>query len=100
MLARDYLAEIHSHAPEAQRICDKHLGNLVRLGLIATLFPNAYIVHCRRDPVATCVSCYFQHFENVHRFAYDLRHLGLNTSTPVCAHHAAVIGLVQDSCVA
>jgi len=26
--------------------------------------------------MATCVSCYRQHFENTHRFAYDLQHLG------------------------
>jgi hypothetical protein len=26
------------------------------------LFPNARVVHCRRDPVDTCLSCYFQNF--------------------------------------
>ncbi|MEM9386400.1 MAG: sulfotransferase [Pseudomonadota bacterium] len=32
------------------------------IGLVATLFPHAIIVHHRRDPRDTCLSCYFQNF--------------------------------------
>jgi tetratricopeptide (TPR) repeat protein len=33
------------------------------LGLIAILFPNAKIVHCRRHPIDTCLSCFMQDFQ-------------------------------------
>lgn len=35
------------------------------LGIIAVLFPNARIVHCRRHPIDTCLSCYMQDFANI-----------------------------------
>ena len=30
--------------------------------MIATLFSNARVIHCRRDPLDVCLSCYFQNF--------------------------------------
>lgn len=75
-LADDYLAELLRHDETAARVADKMLGNYMRLGLIAQLFPNAVVVHCRRDPMDTCVSCYFQHFDQGLRFTYDLESLG------------------------
>jgi hypothetical protein len=50
--------------------------NFFQLGLIATLFPGARVIHCRRDPVDVCLSCYFQNFAHPHLFTLDLRHLG------------------------
>ena len=47
------------------------------LGFIELLFPGARIIHCRRDPVDTCLSCYFQNFEGGHAYSYDLRNLGM-----------------------
>jgi hypothetical protein len=32
--------------------------NFEHLGLIALLFPQARIIHCRRDPLDVCVSCF------------------------------------------
>jgi hypothetical protein len=32
----------------------------LHLGGIATLFPRARVIHCRRDPLDVCLSCYFQ----------------------------------------
>jgi hypothetical protein len=34
--------------------------NFLHLGLIALLFPNATIIHCRRNPMDVLVSCYCQ----------------------------------------
>ncbi len=72
-----YLAELRSFSAAALRATDKMPGNFNYLGLIALLFPNARIVHCRRDPVDTCLSIYFQKFGGYHPYAYDLRELGL-----------------------
>ncbi len=37
---------------------DKLPFNFRRLGLIHLLLPGARIIHCRRDPVDTCLSIY------------------------------------------
>jgi hypothetical protein len=59
------------------RIVDKMPHNFVALGLIDRLFPGARVLHCRRNPVDTCVSIYFKHFNSFHPYASDLRSLGL-----------------------
>ncbi len=74
-LAADYLAALGAAAPEAARITDKMLSNYLRLGLLATLLPNAAIIDCRRDRFDTCVSCYLQNFAHGLRYTYDLGHL-------------------------
>jgi len=50
--------------------------NFIFLGLIALMFPQAKIIHCRRNPVDTCVSIYTQKLHSLHRYAHDLRDLG------------------------
>ena len=40
------------------------------------VFPNAKIIHCVRDPMDTCLSCYQQLFSGAQPFAYDLAELG------------------------
>jgi len=60
--AEIYLGDIRSRAPKAQRRIDKQLGNFSLLGLIALLFPKARIIHCRRHPMDTGLSCWTQKF--------------------------------------
>lgn len=76
-LARDHLASLGARAPWAMRITDKMTGNYLRLGLIALLLPGATVIHCLRDPIDTCVSCYCQNFAHGLRFTYGLDRLGL-----------------------
>jgi tetratricopeptide (TPR) repeat protein len=64
-------------APAALRVIDKLPGNYLRLGLLARMAPHARIVWCRRDPLDTCLSCWFQSFADGQRFSYDLEALGL-----------------------
>ena len=63
---------------DAERIVDKLPTNYIRLGLFSLLFPNARIIHCRRDPMATCWSCYSKDFATKAQlsFAFDLGDLG------------------------
>jgi hypothetical protein len=70
-LAERYLQGLRSLAKDKQRITDKVPMNFHQLGLMATLWPRATIIHCRRDPRDVCWSCYFQNFREVH-FACDL----------------------------
>lgn len=71
-----YLAHLEAIDPTAERVTDKMPQNFLHLGLVARLLPGAAIVHCRRDPVDTCLSCYFQNFQHGNPYANDLRDLG------------------------
>ena len=53
-----YLSVLQKKGPIAARITDKLPLNCLRLGAIHALMPNAKIIHCRRDPVDTCLSIY------------------------------------------
>ncbi len=76
-LAEGYLDSLRERGPGVERVTDKMTGNYLRLGLIALLLPEAWVIHCRRSPLDTCLSCYFQNFAHGLSFSYDLRHLGL-----------------------
>ncbi len=62
-LAREYLDRLRTLAPDADRVTDKNPYNFRHLGLIAALFPGARVVHCRRDPRDTALSCYLNNLE-------------------------------------
>ena len=47
---------------DAPVVVDKLPHNFLHLGLAAVLTPGAKVVHVVRDPVDTCLSCYFQNF--------------------------------------
>jgi tetratricopeptide (TPR) repeat protein len=74
-LAERYLHRLHQLGGTSERISDKTPENYFHLGLIATLFPRARIIHCRRDPLDTCISCYTTNFQDV-RFSTSLENLG------------------------
>jgi hypothetical protein len=46
------------------------------VGLIHIAFPGARIIHCVRDPLDTCVSCFSKLFTTGHAFSYQLDELG------------------------
>lgn len=75
-LGHEYVERIRALAPEATRIVDKMPLNFLHLGFINAALPRARIVHVRRDPVDTCVSCYLTLFERQLGFSYDLEELG------------------------
>lgn len=75
-LAAEQLASLAKLAPAAARVVDKTPNNFLRLPFIALLFPRAKIIHTRRDPLDTCVSCFFQDFAIGQEFSYDLAALG------------------------
>jgi len=69
-MVKEYEAVLHRVAPDAMRVTDKTTGNFLWAGLIHLLFPKARIIHCRRDPVDTCLSNYFTGFGQQNLFAY------------------------------
>jgi len=75
-IGRAYCAALIDPAIEARRITDKLPGNFAHCGLIAAALPRARIVHVRRDPVDTCLSCFSYRFAGRQAFSYDLGELG------------------------
>ncbi len=76
-LADQYLGRLDSLCTQARHVTDKLPGNFLYLGLIALLFPNAKVIHCRRDPMDVCLSIYFQWFTDGHDYAYDFADVAL-----------------------
>ncbi len=76
-LAERYLAVLKKHSRSAERVTDKLPHNFELLGFIALLFPNAKVVHCRRNPIDTCVSCFTHQFSDFHGYNSNLNKLGL-----------------------
>lgn len=75
-LTNKYLLSLQSISPKAPRITDKMLYNFIAIGLIHALFPNAKIIHVKRNPIDICLSCYMKLFTQGHFYSYDLTELG------------------------
>ncbi|WP_316225514.1 sulfotransferase [Bradyrhizobium sp. SZCCHNS3052] len=75
-LAHAYLDRFTDLPADTKRIVDKMPSNFLFAGLIHLALPNARIIHVRRNPIDTCLSCYTQLFAEPQPFAYDLAELG------------------------
>ena len=96
-----YVAAITALAPHAQRIADKMPWNFHFPGLIHLALPNARIIHARRDPVDTCLSCFTLLFDgDGNPYTYDLGELGrfYRSYEALMAHWHAVLppGIMID----
>lgn len=69
--AEAYFAGLRRIGPGALRVVDKELANYQILGLLRLALPDARIIHCRRNPVDTCLSIFFADFETRHDYAWD-----------------------------
>ena len=70
-VARGTLAELKAAGDGSPVIVDKLMQNFLHAGVIELLLPGAKIIHCKRDPRDTCVSCFFQHFPGPENQAYS-----------------------------
>ena len=76
-LARRYLAVLEPLVPSGTvRVTDKLPVNFTHLGVIATLFPRARVIHCRRDPLDTGLSCFIELFRLSRDFTTDVESIG------------------------
>lgn len=69
-VAAAHLEKLREFSADAARIVDKMPDNYLYLGLIATTFPRARIIHCRRDMRDVAVSCWVTQFRVI-RWACD-----------------------------
>jgi tetratricopeptide (TPR) repeat protein len=69
------ISQLRALGGAADRVINKLPDNILLLGLIAVLFPQARIILCRRDLRDVCLSCYCEHFGDRMFWTYDLADL-------------------------
>jgi tetratricopeptide (TPR) repeat protein len=75
-VAKNYLSAITKISNNAERVTDKLLTNFFFAGLIHMMFPNAKIVHTKRNPIDSCLSTWTKLFKDDMPHSYDLGELG------------------------
>ena len=70
-LGGHYLDAVTPLAGNHRRLVDKMPSNFLFAGLIHRILPEARIIHVRRDPADTCLSCYTKLFTREQLFSYD-----------------------------
>jgi hypothetical protein len=75
-LAHDYLRALRRNAQsDCPRISDKQPLNYFHLAFAALLFPNARVIHCRRDARDNALSIWMENFNPDQRYATDFEDL-------------------------
>ncbi len=76
-LAESYIQATRPYKNVCEYLTDKFPWNYLFAGLIHIALPQAKILHCKRDPMDTCFSCYKQYFQQGgHHYSFDLETLG------------------------
>jgi len=75
-LGAEYCGRVWEAHRGRRYVIDKMPGNYRFAGLIALMLPQARIIHVRRDPLDTCLSCFATPFTEGHDYASDLSALG------------------------
>src|SRR5262249_11894111 len=73
-LAEQHLERLPRLNESALRVADKMPDSYLYLGLLATLFPRAKLIHCRRDLRDVAVSCWMTNFRQI-RWACNPGHI-------------------------
>lgn len=75
------------------RIVDKLPDNYLLAGWIAIEFPDATLIHCRRDPRDIALSCWQAQFAQLH-WSFDLDHIAhrIEQHARLLRHWRAVLG--------
>jgi len=72
-MRKKYLDSFAQLSTSANVITDKTPANFQYIGFILSMFPDAKIIHLKRDPRAICWSIYQSNwYENGYRFSYNM----------------------------
>jgi len=75
-IARNYIDRLASHKSEFSIFTNKLPFNFLYIGWITLLFPDAVIIHCRRNALDTCLSIFQRPFPSLRAFTSNLEELG------------------------
>ncbi|WP_173051289.1 tetratricopeptide repeat-containing sulfotransferase family protein [Nitrospira sp. KM1] len=95
-LAQEYLQALRRNAsPDCPRISDKQPLNYFHLAFAALLFPNARVIHCRRDARDNALSIWMENFNADQRYATDFDDLAffISQERQLMAHWHDVLPL-------
>jgi len=98
-LGERYIREIRTHSTDARFITDKMPDNFLHIGLIRLALPKAKIIHCRRDPMDTCLSIFKTYFVNWRPYSFDQTEIGQNYNLyrDLMTHwHTVLPGVIFD----
>ena len=71
-IAMRFNAYLNNLSGNFVNITDNSPINYLHLGLIQIFFPQSIIINVERNPVATCLGCYFKDFDHRHQYTYNL----------------------------
>jgi hypothetical protein len=71
-----YFLQMRERCGVADCVVDKNPLNYHFAGLIVTLFPEARLIYCRRNPADNCVSIFRLPFDDNQGYSHDLAALG------------------------
>lgn len=75
--AQRYREPLWSQVGDVEYVTDKLPGNFIYLGAMPWLFPNARVIHCRRDPLDVGMSLFSHDFAFASlAFSYSLEGIG------------------------
>ena len=74
-IGKQYSERLRVLSPFSKKITDKMPGNFFYLPIILLSLPDAKVIHIRRHPLDTIVSCFEQPFTEGHEWSYDLEDL-------------------------
>lgn len=75
-IGRHYLDRVEPLAHGKARLIDTQPNNFLYAGLILQALPGARIIHCRRNALDNCLSCYAQPLSGDNLYSHDQRELG------------------------
>ena len=108
-IAKLYYERLARDSGGEKFVTDKMPLNFIHAGVIMCLFPQAKLIHCRRDPRATCFSNYKTYFTGTVPFSNNQQDLARyyrlyedmiahwNRVMPGAIHEVQYEELVQDS---
>ena len=76
LISEGYLSAVNYRLGDEPMFIDKLPFNHLYLGFIAKAYPNARIIHLKRNPMDACFAMYKQVFTWAYRFSYTLKGLG------------------------
>ena len=73
-----YIKKIKEISPNKKNIINKLPLNFRWIGLIKLILPNAIIIHCKRNPMDTCLSVFQQNFyAKGNEYSFKLSEIGI-----------------------
>jgi tetratricopeptide (TPR) repeat protein len=76
-MGKEYIGRIRDISDGSRYVTDKMPGNYVYIGAIRMMLPGAKIIHCKRNPMDTCLSIFKNIFTSPYlKYAYNQKELG------------------------